>query len=225
MTRFPRISAVLLIPGILAAPAIVRGDTITITSGAAMSRTNQLYIVDVAISSPDHGFSLTAAGDAFSDEYWLYDSCHNNPGCMPGKVLSLFAWFCCSDFHGTATADGMTFRLGSGDSGAGVIFEGSWTVPAFTGATTTTVIAPFTFTGWVDYPYDPPNPFPRHGDGLVGSGLTTIDLVWHAQDSAWSLAGARYEFVPTPEPGTLLLVAPLALGLVRRHSITRRARS
>ncbi|HET7160767.1 MAG TPA: hypothetical protein VFI62_17340, partial [Burkholderiales bacterium] len=66
MTRFPRISAVLLIPSILGAPAIVRGDTISITSGAAMSRTDPLFgglsVVDVAISSPDHGFSLTAAG-------------------------------------------------------------------------------------------------------------------------------------------------------------------
>jgi hypothetical protein len=39
---------------------------------------------------------------------------------------------------------------------------------------------------------------------------------------SWTFAGVRYEFAATPEPATLLLVAPLALGLPRRV-FTRRA--
>jgi hypothetical protein len=237
MTRFPRISAVLLIPGILAAPAVVRGDTVTLT-GAAMSRPNELGIVDVAISSPDHRFSLTASGSYIGGQYDLYNLCVFAE-CKPGRVLSLGALWSGSDFSGTATADGLTFPLASGgDEHTGdalAHFQGTWTVPPFTGTTTTSVIAPFTFTGFVDYPLGPrpgdpdapPGPFPRRRDDLVGSGLTTIKLVWgrDVDLGAWTYAGARYDFAPTPEPGTLLLVAPLALGLVRRHSITRRARS
>ena len=165
MTRFPRISAVLLIPGILAAPAIVRGDTISITSGAAMSRTDPLFgglsVVDVAISSPDHGFSLTAAGDAFGGQYDLYNFCFEAPACMPGHVVSLGALWSGSDFSGTATADGVTFPLSMADIHTGdalARFEGKWTVPEFTGTTTTSVIAPFRFTGFVDYPYNAAEP-------------------------------------------------------------------
>jgi len=205
-----------------------------------MSRTDPLFgglsVVDVAISSPDHGFSLTAAGDAFGGQYDLINLCRFSAECQPGRVLSLGALWSGSDFAGTATADGLTFHLdvgGTEHSGDALArFQGTWMVPAFTGATTTTAIAPFTFTGFVDYPYNgtpgPSNPFPRRRDDLVGSGLTMINLVWlpgNASLGAWTYAGVRYEFVPTPEPGTLLLVAPLALGLVRRHSITRRARS
>jgi hypothetical protein len=236
MARILKTSGPLLIIGILGVPAIAGADTIQIMSGAAVSRSGQLSVVDVAIASPDHGFSLAASGSAFGGEYDLYNLCRLSPACMPGNVVSLDAAWSGSDFAGTARADGLTFPLNSGGTetsgDAAVFFMGSWTVPAYTGTTTTTAIAPFTFTGFVDYPYDArpgaPNPFPRRRDNLIGSGLTTINLAWepgNASVGAWTLTGVRYEFVPTPEPGTLLLVAPLALGLVRRYSMTHRARS
>jgi len=228
MTRFPRISAALLIPGILAAPAIVRGDTITISSGAAMPSANELGILVVAISSLQHGFSLTASGDYVGGQYDLYSRCFSSAECHPGRVMSLGALWSGSDFSGTATSDGLTFPLNSGgdeDSGDALArFQGTFTVPAFTGSTTTSVIAPFTFSGFVDYPYRPfDNPFPRRRDDLVGSGLATINLVWgrDAELGAWTYAGASYHFV-TPEPTTLLLVAPCLVALVRRRAVTPR---
>jgi hypothetical protein len=228
MTHFPRISAVLLISSIVAAPAIVCADTIQITSGAATSRNeltgnpNDLDVVDVTMASPEHGFSLAAAGTASGGLYDLYWKCEQNPACVPGRVASILANWSDSDFMGTATADGATFTVGSEPLGgeAVVEFDGTFTPPPFIGATTTSVIAPFTFTGVVVYPHG----FPRVEDTLVGSGLATINLAWrgsNAEAGAWTYTGARYEFAATPEPATLLLVAPCALGVARWRKVTR----
>ena len=242
MTQFPRLSALLLISGILAVPAVVRGDTIHITSGAAVSRNeltgvpSDVFGVDVTIASADHGFSLAASGDFSGGRYDLYGECLFGSGCEPGHVHSLAMGWIGSDFPGTATADGLTFSVALASEGTGSVdaeFSGSWTAPAFTGDTTASVTAPFTFTGVVDYPGPPSDPnepdlLPRRRDTLVGSGFATINLVWggvNAQFGAWTYAGSRYEFTATPEPATLLLVAPLAVALVRRRSLKRATQS
>ena len=62
MTRLPRISGSVLLLSILVAPTVARADTIRITSGAAVSRSDQLGVVDVTMASPEHGFSLAAGG-------------------------------------------------------------------------------------------------------------------------------------------------------------------
>ena len=69
-----RISAVLLIPSILAAPAIVRRDTITITASAAMSAQPVWPIVDVS-RSPRRttGSSLTAVATPSAEYTTLYN--------------------------------------------------------------------------------------------------------------------------------------------------------
>ena len=175
----------MLLVGILAAPTVARADTIRITSGAAVSRSDQLGVVDVTMASPDHGFSLAAAGDAGGGTYDLYNSCFLSPACVPGHVVSMFASWIGSDFAGTATADGLAFPLGTGGDGIGSAeadFNGTFTPPPFTGATTISVVAPFTLSV-VDYPGPPTDPnepdlFPRSRDTLVGSGFATINLAW-----------------------------------------------
>jgi hypothetical protein len=224
----------LLIPCILAAPTTVRGDTIRITSGALSPTSFDLAVVDIALASADHGFSLSARGVAFDGLYQLYEECFQGPLCVPGQIVGLDAGWSGSDLPGTATADGLTFEVGSATAVIGSVdaeFSGTWTPPPFTGVTTTSVTAPFTFTGVVDYPGPPlddlPNPFPRRRDMLVGSGIATIKLVWepgNAQFGAWTYAGSRYEFT-TPEPATLLLVGPCAFALARWRRITRVERS
>ena len=232
MTRFPRVPGALLIVVALGISTSAHADVIRITSGTAISR-DDLFGVDVMVASPDHGFSLSASGDFAGGRYDLYAQCFLGPECMPGRVLSLAAGWSGTDFVGTATADGLTFPLCCGDENtgaAGALFDGTWTVPAFTGNTATSVAAPFRFTGFLLYPYQPfadPNPFPRREDTLVGSGTATIDLVWqggNAQLGAWTYAGARYEFSPVPEPSTFLLVAPFAVGVAARRKFSSAVR-
>jgi len=237
MTRLPRISGPALLVGILALPTVARADTIRITSGAAISRNERtgvpedVGIVEVTIASADHGFSLAAGGDVNGGGYDLFTECVQGSGCEPETVHSLAMSWIGSDFTGTATADGLTFHLGLLSEAAGsalVDFEGTWMTPPFTGRTTASVTAPFTFTGLVAYPAPPsdpnqPYPFPRSEDLLIGSGVARIDLAWepNASFGAWRYTGARYEFAATPEPATLLLVAPFALGLARWRKVTR----
>jgi hypothetical protein len=231
MTQFPRISAVLLISSILAAPAIVCADTIHITSGAATSRNeltgnpNDLDVVDVTMASPEHGFSLAAVGTSTGGRYDVLSSCNQDLVCVPGRVVSIFASWGDSDFPGTATADGAAFTVGTGFSGsAEVEFDGTFQAPPFIGTTTTSVVAPFSFTGAINYPHG----FPRVTDKLVGSGFATIHLVWgglNADPEAWTFTGARYEFAATPEPATFLLVAPCAVAMARWRRTSRVERS
>lgn len=221
MTRVPRLSLPLLFIGILCAAPPARADVIHITSGALVG---DLFAAHVTLSSPDHGFSLSASGDRSSGTYALSD-CNFNE-CLPGDTLSLRAAWNGVDFGGVATIDGSTFPLGNIDNSTGaasVVFDGMWTAPPFTGVTTASVVAPFTFSGEIAYP----DAFMLGPHTLAGSGVATIALEWNEVFSSWGYAGSRYEFAdvtPTPEPGTLLLVAPFAAGLLRR-SFRRSARA
>jgi hypothetical protein len=224
MLRFPRMSRPLLIIGILAVPGRATADVIHIMSGALASRSSNIAVVDATMASPEHGFSLRATGNFNGGVYDLYGFCVLGSACAPGQVLSLEASWLGSDFPGTATADGITVVLATASeftAEALVDFKGTWTTPPFTGATTTSVVAPFAFSGLIDYP----DAFPRRSDTLVGSGLTTIHLAWNTRADEWLYTGARYQFAATPEPATLLLAAPCALGLARRWSVRRAVRT
>ena len=183
MTRLPRIPGSVLLVGILAAPTVARADTIRITSGAAVSRSDQLGVVDVTMASPDHGFSLAAAGDAGGGTYDLYNSCFLSPACVPGHVVSMFASWIGSDFAGTATADGLAFPLGTGGDGIGSAeadFKWHFYAPAvhrrdndIRGRSVHARQASWTIR---DRPpiRTSPNLFPRSRT-LVGSGFATIE--------------------------------------------------
>jgi hypothetical protein len=46
-----------------------------------------------------------------------------------------------------------------------------------------------------------------HSVGLTGRGTMTIKMVPNAFAPIWEFAGVRYDFAPTPEPGTLTLLS------------------
>jgi len=223
MTAVARLSIPLLVFGIAGIPASAGADVIQITSGAMVG---DEFGVHVTIHSLSRGFSLTASGTRGSGSYELAE-CNSNE-CRPGDMLSLAAGWNGVDFGGTATIDGSTFLVGlitSTTGAAGAHFVGTWTAPPFTGATTAIVTAPFTFTGGLAYP----DSFLLPEESLVGSGIATIRLAWNPIFNSWGYTGSTYTFASapaaTPEPSTLLLVAPFAAGLARRFRPRVRAKT
>jgi hypothetical protein len=53
---------------------------------------------------------------------------------------------------------------------------------------------------------------------LTGRGTMTLEMVPNVSVPLWELAGIRYDFAPTPEPGTLtLLGTAFGVLVLRRH--------
>jgi len=148
MTGVPRLSIPLLVFGIAALPTTARADVIQVSG----QMVGDEFGVHLAIHSLSRGFSLSASGARGSGLYDLAE-CNSNE-CKPGDMLSLAAGWNGVDFGGTATIDGSTFLVGliTNTSGAASAhFAGTWTAPAFNGATTATVTAPFSLTGGLAY--------------------------------------------------------------------------
>lgn len=214
MNALARLSIPLLVVGIASVAAPARGDVIQVSSGTLVG---DPFGAHLSIQSPSRGFSLSASGSRGSGTYDLAEC--NASTCNPGDTLSLAAGWNGVDFGGTVTIDGSTFLVGlitNSTGAASAHFAGTWTAPAFTGVTTATVIAPFTFTGGLAYP----DSFMLPEESLAGGGVASIQLEWNPIFNSWGYTGSTYNFTSTPaatpEPTTLLLVAPFAVGLLRR---------
>jgi len=117
--------------------------------------------------------------------------------------------FSAFDGGGTVTLNGNSFRVPS--SQADVFFTltaGSVILPQLSSRAVLT--APFeVLFGSVflfDFAGEPTVTFP-----LTGRGLATVELVPNPSGAPlWEYSSFRYDFAPTPEPGTLLLFGTAA---------------
>jgi hypothetical protein len=58
---------------------------------------------------------------------------------------------------------------------------------------------------------------------LIGSGTATLDVIANQSgDALWELSSLRYDFAPTPEPATVLLVGTGMFALAARRYRRRR---
>jgi hypothetical protein len=116
--------------------------------------------------------------------------------CAPGDFLNLGGAFA-EDF-GSVTLGGVTYAIPS-DAGVGSSFFANGVAPAFGSNGVLTV--PFTYLGF----FSPPG---REFE-LRGQGMATVRFrPDHGGSSPlWDFDGARFQFAPTPEPGTLLLIS------------------
>jgi hypothetical protein len=127
--------------------------------------------------------------------------------------------FSAFDGGGTVTLNGNSFAVPS--SQADVFFTltaGSVILPPL--STRAVLTAPFeVLSGYVslfDFAGEPTVTFP-----LTGRGLATVELVSNPSGAPlWEYSSFRYDFAPTPEPGTLLLLGTAAAAAVV-HRIRR----
>ncbi|HET7618755.1 MAG TPA: PEP-CTERM sorting domain-containing protein [Vicinamibacterales bacterium] len=200
-----RSSILVLSIGILSVPAFASADVIHITSGYLVFGVGTDSTLD--ISSPQRGFHMNAG----------LEGGVNGPleclgaGCQPGTAQSLRISYGGNDLPGMVTVDGTSYRIGGLlGPGASIDFTGSWVAPAFDGHSTTSVSAPFLFTGVFNRDPAGGDPIP-----LSGHGVASLNFSWTAFTQGWLFKTARYDFASdaaVPEPATILLLGTGLLG-------------
>jgi hypothetical protein len=145
--------------------------------------------------------------------------------CLPGQPVSLLSTWGGNDLAGTATFQGQTYTqvgsLAPGHASGMVTFSGPAPLAPPLQGFSSTVTAPFDFTGqfW----------FPAQGGAadasvsLFGAGTASVELFRSSLDIPWSYSRATYTFAdPVPEPGTMLLVGTVLAGLAAGRRLKRR---
>lgn len=198
-------------------PVVAAADPIVLTDGEIDVVTRD---VDINLIGP--GFSFQGGAHVTGGRF-APDVC-SAPTCSAGTVVSLDAGWLGNDLPGTATFRGVTYSpvggLGAADAQMLIELFGSFTVPPRGGL----VKAPFTLNGQFSYPTGPNGEL--SSIPLIGQGLASVWLAEINGDPGFFFASrVRYDVddaVPTPEPGSLvLLTGAIAWAAVRRRRTPR----
>jgi hypothetical protein len=205
--------------GIALLSSPTRADPIRVTAGALVGDSFGAELN----ATGERGFAISAAGDEVGGIYRPAADC-NGSSCFPGQVIPITASWSGGDFSGVVSIEGETFPIGmtSANHGSALVsFDGSLTLPPFVRDPSVSLIAPFTFSGILFFPF-PEGQHEQRREDLVGAGNATLQFQWSSAASAWLYEGGRYDFAPIPEPGSLMLVATGAGVLLGRRRLRRR---
>jgi hypothetical protein len=207
MKTLTQIGAVALLLVVLAARS-ASADTVAITAGSLQMDP----LAGPLVLEGDRGFTFSSNVDVIGGIFMPWVQC-TGLTCLPGGTVDLSGFWSGMDVTGTATLDGVSYpNVGAGSSLSSMVvhFSGAAILPVL--ATSAVLTAPFAFDGTFSHP--------GGIESLVGGGLATLFL---SPDGGfpdrWHLDSARYDFTPTPEPatGVLLIVGIAVIERMRRR--------
>jgi hypothetical protein len=225
MRRAPFVAGVAIL--CLAAASHAAADPVTITGGSIVFSEPSLFQVGSMSITGTRGFSVSGSVDSGETGVGPLRSCFP---CEPTPTFSVdLGVGTFSIFNGVATLDGKTYPdLNGLNSVNNVLLHlaGSTELPPVNAASIA-IRAPFMVAAGSEFQFEvvPESDGQPPVVGIValrGRGVATV--TFHANSSApvWEFSSVRYDFQPTPEPATLLLVGG-ALLLLRAERRAARA--
>ena len=195
-----------------AEPITITGGTMLFSGAGGPSQAGPISLVGT------RGFSLDGFVDTGEGRVDPLASCFP---CEPSATISVGTLLTGLAVGGRATLDGKTYTDIGGflDTSATVSLRlaGTIRLPEI-GPSPVVITGPFT-VGMFSF-FRPPNPPPAVPEEmpLRGGGVVTLTLTPETPSATWALTTLRYDFVqaPTPEPGTLILVAGGIVGTALR---------
>jgi hypothetical protein len=185
-------------------------DPVTITSGSIVLSQPSLFQVGPIEIAGTREFSVAGVVDSGEGSIHPLTQCFP---CVPRNNFSVGAALGTSAIEGTATLDGVTYQPINSFSTSNFVFLrliGTTVLPPVNGPALV-IHAPFTVAPGSLFTYEiTPGSYqePPHTAtvALAGRGIATVNFLANPTAPVWEFSDMRYDFVPTPEPSTLILV-------------------
>jgi len=200
-------------------------EPVTLTGGSIVFSEPGLFQLGSAAVTGTRGFSWNgsvSSGESRIDPLGQCFPCAPTPDFSVGLQLGTF-----SIPRSIVTLDGQTYSDLNGLNSVNFLFlelAGATVLPPVSGSAIA-IHAPFKVDdrSFFEFEITPGMPSELGRARLRGKGTATVTFLADSSLPVWEFSSARYDFQPTPEPATLLLVGGGAMLLFRLKPRARRS--